>query len=53
MYLEGLSSNKAQEISDKFNILFFRLEDIVEQLQNNTFAEIIGTRRNIIAHSGF
>ena len=52
LYLEGMPSNKIQEVANKFNILFFRLGDIVEQLQNNTFAEIIGIRRNIIAHGG-
>lgn len=51
-YLEGLSSNRVQELTNRFNILFIRLGDIVEQLQNESFAEIIRVRRNIIAHGG-
>ena len=49
-YLEGLPSNRVQELTNQFNILFIRLGDIVEQLQNESFAEIIRVRRNIIAH---
>jgi len=52
LYLEGLPSDSVQEITNKFNILFFRLGDIVEQLQNNTFADTIRIRRNVIAHGG-
>lgn len=51
-YLEGLPSNRVQELTNRFNILFIRLGDIVEQLQNESFAEIIRVRRNIIAHGG-
>ena len=52
LYLEGLPSDRIQEFTNKFNILFFRLGDIVEQLQNNTFADTIRIRRNRIAHGG-
>jgi hypothetical protein len=52
LYLEGLPSNQIQNFTNKFNILFFQLGDIVEQLQDNTFADIIRIRRNIIAHGG-
>jgi hypothetical protein len=52
LYLEGLPSDKIQELTNKYNILFFRLGDFVEQLQNNTFADTVRIRRNIIAHGG-
>lgn len=52
LYLEGLPSDRIQNFTHEFNILFFQLGDIVEQLQNDTFADIIRIRRNIIAHGG-
>lgn len=51
-YLEGLPSDRVQKLSERFNILFFRLGDIVEQLQNKSFADTIRSRRNFIAHGG-
>jgi len=51
-YLEGLPSDQIQYFTQKFNILFFQLGDVVDQLQNNTFADIIRIRRNKIAHGG-
>lgn len=51
-YLKGLPSYRVHAFTHRFNILFFRLGDIVEQLQNNSFADIIRVSRNIIAHGG-
>lgn len=52
LYLAGPPSDQVQRLTKKFNILFFRLEDIVDQLQNNNFVDIIRNRRNLIAHGG-
>ena len=50
LYLEGLPSDQIQNFIQNFNILYFQIGDVVEQLQKNTFADIIKIRRNIIAH---
>ena len=52
LYLEGLPSSEAQTTAHLFNIIFFQLEEFIEQLQENSFADIVRTRRNIIAHGG-
>lgn len=52
LYLEGLPSSRIQEFSKQFNVLFFQLGDLVEQLQNKSFADTIRIRRNTIAHGG-
>ena len=52
LYLEGLPSSEAQTTAHLFNIIFFQLEEFIEQLQENSFADIIRIRRNIIAHGG-
>jgi hypothetical protein len=51
-YLTGLPSNDVQKYSKQFNIIFFKLKEFIEQLQNNSFADAITNRRNIIAHEG-
>jgi CAP12/Pycsar effector protein, TIR domain/Restriction endonuclease len=50
LYLEGLPSSEAQSAAHIFNIIFFRLEEFIEQLQDKSFADTVRTRRNIIAH---
>ncbi|HUT72880.1 MAG TPA: TIR domain-containing protein [Desulfatiglandales bacterium] len=52
LYLEGLPSFEAQTAAQQFNIIFFQLEEFIEQLQEKSFSGIIRTRRNIIAHGG-
>ncbi len=52
LYLEGLSSSKVQELAKNFNILFFQIGDIIEQLQDRSFADTVRKHRNIIAHGG-
>lgn len=52
LYLEGLPSNQIQQTVKPFNILFFKLVDIVDQLQDRSFADTVKFRRNIIAHGG-
>jgi predicted nucleotide-binding protein len=50
LYLEGLPSDRIQKFVDQYNILFFRIGDIVKHLRTNTFTDTIKIRRNIIAH---
>lgn len=52
LYLEGLPSYEAQSAVHLFNIIFFKLEEFIEQLQEKGFADTVRTRRNIIAHGG-
>ena len=50
LYLEGLSSYEAQSTARLFNIIFFKLDEFIEQLQDKSFADTVRKRRNIIAH---
>lgn len=52
LYLGGLSSREAQKSAEVFNVFFFQVGELLQQLQDRSFVEIVRTRRNIVAHGG-
>jgi hypothetical protein len=52
LYLEGLSSREAQKTAEVFNVFFFQIGELLQQLQDKSLVEIVRTRRNIVAHGG-
>lgn len=50
LYVEGPPSDKVQREAGTYHLLFFRLPDLLESLEDETFFEHVRRRRNEIVH---
>lgn len=52
LYSEGPPSREVQNIAGVFNIFFFQIGELVQQLQDSSLVDVIRIRRNIVVHGG-
>ncbi len=49
-FLKGIGPENAKNLANINNILFFQLEEFIQQLKYHRFAEVVRRKRNFLAH---